>query len=85
MTDHEHTDHRIGTTLDNLGVRHCTSQPGELISDALVILKTVDEEGRARLTLLWSDGMSWIERVGMLRIAEQQELDDISDRPPDDA
>lgn len=68
----------IGSTLDNLGVTH-TPAEGEFITDALVLLKVVDSEGGVSLRFAWSDGMSWIERLGMLRAADTIETNDLSD------
>ena len=67
-----------GDLLDSLGVRH-NPAPGEMVTDALVIMKVVTEDGRVILRHCYSEGMSWIERVGMLRIAERSELDELND------
>lgn len=63
----------MGDLIDSLGVVH-TPAEGELISDVVVLLKVIDTHGNATLRLAWSEGMSWIERVGMLRAAEHVEL-----------
>lgn len=73
MTD---TAQPLGQMLDALGVTH-TPDDGELVTDAVVIMKVVDASGKVSLRSAWSDGMSWIERLGMLRVAERVEL------PPD--
>lgn len=73
----------LGPTLNALGVRHDAGE--EFITDAVVILKTVDGDGKARLALAWSEGMSWIERVGMLRTAEQLEISDVLEHGERDA
>ena len=69
----------LGNLIDSLGVVH-TPEEGELVSGVVVLLKTVDDEGLVGLRIAWSDGMSWIDRLGMLRAAEQIE---IPDRPED--
>lgn len=63
----------IGNLLDSLGVEHRPSD-GELVSDAVVLLKVINEDGRVSMRIAWSDGLSWIERLGMLRAAEHLEL-----------
>ena len=63
----------LGDLIDSLGVTH-TPEDGELVAAVVVMLKTIDEEGRVGMRLAWSDGMSWIERLGMLRAAEHIEL-----------
>jgi len=65
----------IGNLLDSLGIEH-SPEEGELVAGAIVLLKVIDPEGRTALRLAWSDGLSWIERCGMFRVAEQQELTD---------
>ena len=61
-------DELVGNLIDSLGVTH-SPEPGEMATDAVVLLKYVDEDGAVGLRLLWSDGMSWIERLGMLHAA----------------
>lgn len=73
----------IGDLLNSLGVTY-QQEDGALISDALVILKVIREDGAVSLRLGWSDGMSWIERIGMLRTAEHIELADLPDSQPTD-
>jgi hypothetical protein len=70
----------IGSLIEALGVTY-DPDPGELPCAAVVLLKTVDDSGRVGLSLRFSEGMSWIERLGMLRAAERIELNDIL---PDD-
>ncbi len=69
----------IGDVLNGLGIT-ATQSDGEFITDAVVLLKVVDAEGDVTLRMCHSQGMSWIERVGMLRTAEQTELEGLGDR-----
>ncbi|NUS29804.1 MAG: hypothetical protein HOV92_37075 [Streptomyces sp.] len=62
----------IGDVLDGIGIK-ATIADGELVAGALVLLKVIDTEGDTRLSLACSDGLGWIERAGMLRIAEAME------------
>lgn len=62
----------IGNLLDSLGVQHCPTD-GELVSAAVVLLKVIDDDGRVSMRMAWSDGMSWIERLGMLAAATATE------------
>lgn len=68
----------LGNLVDSLGVCH-NPEPGEIVSDALVVMKVVDAEGRVSLRVCGSAGMSWIEKVGMLRIAEHVELAELNE------
>lgn len=68
----------IGNLVDSLGVTHSPDE-GELVSDAIVLLKVTDPDGQLGLRFLRSEGLSWIEAIGILRVAEQTELDDLRD------
>jgi hypothetical protein len=68
----------LGDLINALGVEH-SPDPGEMTTDAIVIMKVVTSDGRVLLRTCYSDGMSWVERVGMLRIAERSELDSLND------
>lgn len=59
------SDQPLGNLIDSLGVTH-DPEEGELVASAVVILKTVDADGEVGMRLAWSDGLSWIERLGML-------------------
>lgn len=69
MHDRQH----LGDLIDSLGVTQRVRER-ELVASAVVLLKVVDEDGEVSLRAAWSDGMSWIERIGMLRAAERCEL-----------
>ncbi|WP_432136819.1 hypothetical protein [Streptomyces sp. bgisy154] len=64
----------IGDVVDSLGIR-ATVDDGELVAGAIVILKVIDKDGATRLSLAHSEGLCWIERCGMLRVAERLESD----------
>ncbi|MCX5601612.1 hypothetical protein OOK29_26020 [Streptomyces phaeochromogenes] len=68
--------------IDGLGVEARIAE-GELVAGAIVLLKVLDAEGSTRLTLASSDGLGWIERVGMLRVAEATETSSLA-APADD-
>jgi hypothetical protein len=63
----------MGDLIDSLGVTH-EPREGELACDAIVILKIIDAEGDVALRIRYSESSNWIERIGMLRAAEQLEL-----------
>lgn len=68
----------LGGLIDSLGVKH-SPEEGEFVTDAIVILKTIDPKGRVGLRMAYSDGMSWLERIGMLRATEILERPDPRD------
>ncbi|MFF7191745.1 hypothetical protein ACFZAR_42890 [Streptomyces sp. NPDC008222] len=70
--EHDAETKPIGDLIDSLGIGSTVS-PGELVSGAIVILKVVQADGSTRLSMTSSDGLGWIERAGMLRVAEQLE------------
>ena len=59
----------IGPLLDHLQMTH-RSDPFEEIEGAVVLLKVRDGDGIVALRAVWSSGVSWLERIGMLREAE---------------
>ncbi|NYV73194.1 hypothetical protein [Streptomyces sp. UH6] len=62
----------IGDALDALGIE-ATLDEGELLAGAVVLLKVIDGDGDVRMSLAYSDGLSWIERTGMIHVAETME------------
>jgi hypothetical protein len=69
----------IGDILDGLGIT-AGIDDGELVAGAVVILKVLQDDGRTRLSVSHSDGLGWIERAGMLTVAQDVEMTDISGR-----
>lgn len=67
----------IGPLLDGLGV---TSQldDDDLVESAVVLLKVIEADGEVRISVATTPGVSFIERIGMLRIAESTELDGLA-------
>ena len=70
---------RASRRPDRLPRRKHSPEEGEFVTDAIVILKTIDPEGRVGLRMEYSDGMSWLERIGMLRATEILERPDPRD------
>lgn len=62
----------IGDALDALGIE-ATLDDGELVAGAIVLLKVIDTDGDMRLSMAYSDGLGWIERAGMIHVAEVME------------
>jgi hypothetical protein len=54
--------------LDALAI-DITLREGDLVAGAVVLTKIIDASGQVRLGVCWPDGMSWIERLGMLHAA----------------
>ena len=65
----------LGQLIDSLGVTQ-EVRPGEQVCGAVVLLTVQDTDGQMSLRCAWSDGMSWVERLGLLRAAERAELPD---------
>jgi hypothetical protein len=70
--EHDAETKPIGQLIDTLGIE-ATVGPDELVSGAIVLLKVVQADGSTKLSMTFSDGLGWIERAGMLRVAEQIE------------
>lgn len=60
----------IGPVLDGLGVT-MSLDDGDLIESALVLAKHVDSDGIVSVTLASSEGMSWLEQLGLIAAAQQ--------------
>lgn len=70
----------IGQLLDSLGVE-AEIESSDLVASAVVVMSVlVDGDSNPRLTIANSDGMSWIEQAGLLRLAER-----ICSEPPEEA
>jgi hypothetical protein len=63
----------VGQIVDGLGVDSASVQPDDLVTDAVVLLKVVNSDGGVSLYTGHSDGMSWIEKIGMLTAAARIE------------
>jgi hypothetical protein len=71
---------KIGDKLDSLGIE-VDLDAGDLVASAVVVMSVlVEGESNPRLTIANSDGMTWIEQAGLLRLAER-----ICSEPPDEA
>lgn len=63
---------QLGELINRLGVVH-RPDAGERVDGAVVLLKVLDHDGNIGLRAVWSSDLNWLERVGMLREAEQAE------------
>jgi hypothetical protein len=65
----------LGRLIDSMGVTH-ELRPDDQVRGAVVLLTVEEPDGHMSLRCAWSDGMTWIERLGLLRAAERAELPD---------
>ncbi len=63
----------LGELIDELGVKQ-QIDPDVKVCGALVLLTVVEPFGHLSLGCAWSEGLTWIERIGLLRAAERAEL-----------
>lgn len=63
----------LGQLIDSMGVTH-EVRPDEQVCGAVVLLAVQEPDGHVSLRCSWSEGMTWIERIGILRAAERAEL-----------
>ncbi|MGW9245738.1 hypothetical protein [Streptomyces badius] len=61
-------DQQIGQLLDTLGVT-ADLDDGDLVTDALVILKILQPDGSIALSIAATDTRDWINQTGLLRAA----------------
>jgi hypothetical protein len=66
----------IGQLLDSLGVTH-EPEEGELVASAYVLLRVVRADGSEIVRPAKSDGMSWVEIIGMLDVARHAKLGEL--------
>lgn len=66
----------VGELVDTLGVDYSLPE-GSLAAGAVVLLKVIDAEGGVTLSICNSDGLSWIEKIGMLNAAAAIEMGNI--------
>lgn len=59
------TSTKIGSLLDSLGIELDLAE-GDLVASAVVLCKIVKADGSVTLGYAQSDGMCWIEGIGML-------------------
>ena len=64
---------KLGELIDQLGVTQEVAAD-ENVCGAVVLLTVEEPDGHLSLRCSWSQGMSWIERIGVLRAAERAEL-----------
>ncbi|MEV6854705.1 hypothetical protein AB0M89_12960 [Streptomyces microflavus] len=62
------SDQQIGQLLDTLGVT-ADLDDGDLVTDALVILKVLQPDGSIALSIGATDTRDWINQAGLLRSA----------------
>ena len=63
----------LGELIDQLGVKQQIDHD-ERVCGAVVLLTVEEPDGHLSLRCAWSEGMTWIERIGLLRAAERAEL-----------
>lgn len=64
------TDQQIGPVLDGLGVT-LDLDDGDLVASALVLAKVVGKDGEVSLFVGESDGLSWLDQIGLVTAAQQ--------------
>ncbi|GGU62798.1 hypothetical protein [Streptomyces lavendofoliae] len=62
------TEQQIGSALDALGVT-ADLDDDDMVADALVILKVVQDDGSIALSIGTTDSRDWISQAGLLHAA----------------
>jgi hypothetical protein len=62
----------IGDIVDARGVR-ASMHPDDLVADIVVIMRVITPDGPA-VRQVWSTGMDWISRRGLIEVARDQEV-----------
>jgi formylmethanofuran dehydrogenase subunit A len=66
----------LGQLIDSLGLE-ISLKDGDLVGGAIILIKVIEEDGTVRMSGGWDDGLSWIERLGMLQAARVMENNDM--------
>lgn len=61
-------ERKVGELLDSLGIT-LELDDREMTSDALVVAKTIDEDGQVAITIGKSESMTWLDQIGMVTAA----------------
>lgn len=54
---------------------HDLAEPGELVTDVIVVAKVIDDEGHSVVRSISSTGTDWLARRVLLDVAHSAELD----------
>ncbi|WP_143203964.1 hypothetical protein [Streptomyces kebangsaanensis] len=73
----------VGQLLDSLGVR-AHLEDGDLVADALVLLKVIKADGGVGLFKARSESLDWITALGMLTAAQEIENSGYADDVDED-
>ena len=66
-------------TLEALGINVDNLDPGDLVASALLLVRVITEDGSEYVGHYSSDGLGFVEKIGMLRVAERMTLGQIND------
>lgn len=75
-------DRKVGELLDSLGVTAELAE-GDMVSDAVVLLKVVPEGGPVAVCIAQSEGLSWLDQLGLVTAAAEI-IKQTSYEPPDE-
>lgn len=62
------SEHQAGPIIDGLGITFELND-GDLIASALVVAKVVNAEGKVTLLIADSEGMTWLDQLGLITAA----------------
>lgn len=63
----------LGEALDRIGVTWEPDDPGDIITDAIIIAKVSGGDGDTSVVYELSDGMDWVTRLGLMEAGRQIE------------
>ena len=66
-------------TLESLGIHVNNLEPGDLVASALLLVRVIEEDGSEYVGHYSSDGLGFVEKIGMLRVAERMTIGQIND------
>jgi hypothetical protein len=72
MAERASKEQKIGQLLDTLGVTMCLDE-GDMVTDVVVIMKVLEQDGTVNIGMTKSEGTDWITKLGLLDAANRLE------------
>lgn len=72
MTEQPTSRQPLGPILDSRGVT-VDLPPGHLVGDVVVLIRVLGDDGGTYVKQVWTAGMDWVSRRGLIEVARDTE------------